>query len=229
MPARRLRRDELVVRNRDRLLAAARAVFLERGFHGATLDAIAEEAGFSKGVVYSQFESKADLFLTLLEARIEERAEQNERIARAQGGSAALTALVSLAERAEEAEPAWTLLLLEFRAHAARESALNERYARLHGRTVERLAGLLARVLAEEPGDPIGPPQLLAELVLAVGAGSALERFVRPGALPPRTLAHLLIRAAGIAAPPPVAARTRAAARGRSAAPRRAPRSKEPA
>jgi AcrR family transcriptional regulator len=42
---------------------------------------IAEEAGFSKGVVYSQFASKADMFLALLEARIAERADQNERLA----------------------------------------------------------------------------------------------------------------------------------------------------
>jgi AcrR family transcriptional regulator len=37
-----------------------------------TLDAIADEAGFSKGVVYSRFGSKADLFLALLDRRIEE-------------------------------------------------------------------------------------------------------------------------------------------------------------
>ena len=42
-------------------------MFLARGYVNATVDAIAEEAGFSKGVVYSQFESKADMFLALLE------------------------------------------------------------------------------------------------------------------------------------------------------------------
>ena len=46
-------RVEQVERNRDLVLAAARRVFLHRGYSGATLDAIAQEAGFSKGVVYS--------------------------------------------------------------------------------------------------------------------------------------------------------------------------------
>lgn len=68
------------------------APLLARGYHGATLEQIADEAGFSKGVVYSQFDSKADLFLTLLRARIEERSADNARVAssRPGGGVAAL-------------------------------------------------------------------------------------------------------------------------------------------
>src|SRR5947208_2818313 len=66
----RLRRPEMVLRNREAVLAAARRVFLDRGYAGATLELIAEDAGFSKGVLYSQFASKADLFLTLLHRRI---------------------------------------------------------------------------------------------------------------------------------------------------------------
>jgi AcrR family transcriptional regulator len=53
---------------REHLLAAAARVFAERGFHGATLDAVAAAAGFSKGAVYSNFKNKEDLFLALLEA-----------------------------------------------------------------------------------------------------------------------------------------------------------------
>ena len=70
----RLSRAEQVERNRERVLDAAREVFLERGYAGATLEAIAEAAGFSKGVVYSQFAGKPDLFLALLERRIDQRA-----------------------------------------------------------------------------------------------------------------------------------------------------------
>src|SRR5580693_4443956 len=70
----RLSRAEQNDRNRALLFAAARRVFLARGYHAATLEQIADEAGFSKGVVYSRFASKADLFLALLEDRIAERA-----------------------------------------------------------------------------------------------------------------------------------------------------------
>ena len=77
----RLSRLERTEQNRSLVLAAARRVFLTQGYHGATLEQIADEAGFSKGVVYSQFDSKADLFLTLLRARIAERAADNARVA----------------------------------------------------------------------------------------------------------------------------------------------------
>src|ERR1700742_1214282 len=70
----RMRRVEQVERNRERVLAAAQRVFIDRGYAGATLEAIADNAGFSKGVVYSQFGSKPDLFLALLERRSARRA-----------------------------------------------------------------------------------------------------------------------------------------------------------
>ena len=66
--ATRLTRPQQVERNRERVLDAAREVFTESGYVKATLDAIAARAGFSKGVVYSQFDSKADLFLALARA-----------------------------------------------------------------------------------------------------------------------------------------------------------------
>src|SRR6516165_10853722 len=128
----RLTRAEQAQRNRGLVLDAARRVFLACGYHSATLDAIADEAGFSKGVVYSQFDSKADLFLALLEHRISERAEQNERVAAETAGAAGIAALLRLAERAFLEEPQWSLLVVEFRLHAARDPQLNERYARLH-------------------------------------------------------------------------------------------------
>ena len=70
----RLTRAEQAGRNRALVLGAARRVFLARGYHGATLEQIADEAGFSKGVVFSKFRGKADLFLALLEDRIDVRA-----------------------------------------------------------------------------------------------------------------------------------------------------------
>jgi AcrR family transcriptional regulator len=199
MARRRLRRDAQVERNRGLLLAAARRVFLARGFHGATLDAIAEEAGFSKGVVYSQFDSKADLFLALLEERIAERAAENERTARAAGGAAAgLAALLALGERRARSEVAWNLLLLEFRAQAARDPALSERYQKLHARTAEGVAQLLARLLTDAGVRPAWPPSVLAAFVLAVSTGANLENLAAPGSLPAEAIAGLLTRALGI-------------------------------
>jgi AcrR family transcriptional regulator len=54
---------------RDRLLAAAADEFTERGYAAAKLTDIADRAGFTKGAVYSNFESKQALFAELLARR----------------------------------------------------------------------------------------------------------------------------------------------------------------
>jgi hypothetical protein len=73
-------RAEKKAETRQRLLDAAGRVFARRSFHGASVDEIAEEAGFSKGAVYSNFASKEDLFLALLERRIDERIKEIARV-----------------------------------------------------------------------------------------------------------------------------------------------------
>jgi AcrR family transcriptional regulator len=178
----RLSRAEQNDRNRALLFAAARRVFLARGYHAATLEQIADEAGFSKGVVYSRFASKADMFLALLEDRITERAAQNAALARDLAGSGNFAAPLDLAQRAERTAPGWRLLVTEFRIHAARDPELNRRYAALHARTVEGIAAMLALIGGGPEHLPF-PPRQLAELVLAIETGLALEQQADPGAL----------------------------------------------
>jgi AcrR family transcriptional regulator len=179
----RLSRAEQNDRNRALLFAAARRVFLARGYHAATLEQIADEAGFSKGVVYSRFASKADLFLALLEDRIAERAAQNAQASRDLAGSGDFTGLFELAQRAERAAPGWRLLVTEFRIHAARDPELNRRYAALHARTADGIARALAMISERGAEDLPFPPRQLAELLLAVEAGLALEQQASPDAL----------------------------------------------
>jgi AcrR family transcriptional regulator len=178
-----LSRAEQNDRNRALLFAAARRVFLARGYHAATLEQIADEAGFSKGVVYSRFASKADLFLALLEDRIAERAAQNAQAARDLAGSGDFTGLFELAQRAERAAPGWRLLVTEFRIHAARDPELNRRYAALHARTADGIARALAMISERGAEDLPFPPRQLAELLLAVETGLALEQQASPDAL----------------------------------------------
>src|ERR1700677_3877481 len=115
----KLSREEQVERNRRLVLEAARRVFLARGYASATLDASAEEAGFSKGVVYSQFASKADMFLALLEASISERAEQNERLAERLDGRQLAMAVPDLAPPLWRAPARSSVAVHAFRLRAA--------------------------------------------------------------------------------------------------------------
>jgi len=179
----RLSRAERNDRNRALLLAAARRVFLAKGYHAATLEQIADEAGFSKGVVYSRFASKADMFLALLEDRIAERAAQNAELARELAGSGNFGAVLDLALWAERGAPGWRLLVTEFRIHAGRFPLLNGRYAALHARAVDGVAQVIASVSREGADGLPFPPRQLAEFILAVETGVALERLASPDAL----------------------------------------------
>jgi AcrR family transcriptional regulator len=64
---RRLTREESKARTRLELLRAANRLFLRRGFHDTSINDIAEAAGVTRGAVYSNFETKDDLFLALLQ------------------------------------------------------------------------------------------------------------------------------------------------------------------
>jgi AcrR family transcriptional regulator len=177
-----LSRAEQNDRNRALLLDAARRVFLERGYYAATLDQIADEAGFSKGAVYSRFASKADMFLALLEDRITERAGQNTQLAGELAGTGNFSALLELAEQAERGAPGWRLLVTEFRVHAARDPELNRRYAALHARAVDGVARTFTTVSKDGATEFPLPPRQLAELWLAIETGRALEQIASPDA-----------------------------------------------
>jgi AcrR family transcriptional regulator len=187
-------RAEQVEQNRAAVLTAAKRVFLDRGYAGATLEAIAEEAGFSKGVVYSQFAGKADLFLALLDGRITERAADNERVVMGMAGPAALMRLLDNFERDTLAEAGWVRVLIEFRAVAMRDPELNRRYAESHRRSVETLAELIGRLYASAELEPPQPPRMMAEFIFAIGSGLALERAANPSALPSLTVKQILGR-----------------------------------
>ena len=190
----RLKRHERTERNRALVLEAARRVFLERGYHGASLDQIADAAGFSKGVVYSQFRGKGDLFLALLEARIEERAASNARVVAGLGGADALTTLLEHFMRSDQAQPGWGLLVIEFRVHAARDPELNRRYAALHERTLGELAEVVSAAFEAAGEEHALPPRQMAEALLSLSSGFQLEHAVDPDALGGERTAALLAR-----------------------------------
>ncbi|WP_190123828.1 TetR/AcrR family transcriptional regulator, partial [Streptomyces inusitatus] len=72
-PAPRVRRSraEQKRETRDALTVAALMTFARDGYHGASLEGIANEAGFSKGAVYSNFGGKAELFLAVMDHNLQ--------------------------------------------------------------------------------------------------------------------------------------------------------------
>ena len=72
----RLTRAERAGHTRRELLDAAQRLFFSDGYHGTTLDDIADEAGYTKGAVYSTFKSKGGLCLALFDVVVDRRVEE---------------------------------------------------------------------------------------------------------------------------------------------------------
>src|SRR5689334_22547837 len=98
----RMTREQSRAHTRERVLTAARSVFANRGFHGASVEEIASEAGFSTGALYSNFDGKEDLFLVLMEREIEEHAREIEEAVRSS---------TTVAERAAGGARVWMKMI----------------------------------------------------------------------------------------------------------------------
>lgn len=68
--------DEPIDPTRDQLIAAAGAVFAEKGYDGAGVQEIARRAGYTTGAIYGRFKGKAELLLAAIEAHTNDELEQ---------------------------------------------------------------------------------------------------------------------------------------------------------
>ena len=171
-------RDARASANRARVMGAAGELFRRKGFHGAGVDEIAEAAGFSKGVVYSQFGSKDDLFLALLEEHGEARIAQTRARAEAAAPGRAREAVSGENLAVWRQDPEWYLLLVEFRAHAARHPDVNRRFADLHRKFLDQIAEVFEVLAKGAHPDPRFDSYDFARLIVRLDAGAVLEQVV---------------------------------------------------
>jgi AcrR family transcriptional regulator len=150
--------------------------------------------------VYSHFSHKGDLFLTLLEERIQQREVGNQgATARALDTAGALDFVRQ--GIAASLDPAWRLALLEFRVVAARDPELNARYALVHSYAIESVSTSLTAIYEQTGLTPPLPVEVLASTALAMEDGSFLEAVVRGESLPAETILALVARLFGFSAP----------------------------
>jgi AcrR family transcriptional regulator len=181
----RLTRPERKARTREEILAAARWVFSERGFHGTTLDDVAEAAGYTKGAVYSNFESKDDLFLAIIDDRFEGRiANAVGASRRAKSLDAALRANANFLTEAVHRESAWEPLLIEFWTHAARNPETRRAATARHNRVLDAIAEMLAELAQRFQFEWLLPPHEVARAAGAFLRGMTLEQLLDPQASP---------------------------------------------
>jgi AcrR family transcriptional regulator len=177
----RLTRAERKEQTRDELVATARRLFTLRGFHQALLDEIAEDAGYSKGAVYSNFASKDELFLAVLDAQYAEVLRTHSAIMRrARTFDSMLRAVARLLAEQARNDPAWSPVLIEFWTQASRRPGLRSEVAKRHEQQLDAVAALLSEQAERHGVEFLIPEREAARYGTALGRGIALERLLDP-------------------------------------------------
>ena len=194
----RLTRAEAKARTRQRLLDSAARIFAQKGFGGATLEEIAESAGYSTGAMYANFGSKEQLFMEVVAAhrsraaarRIEQVTQiLDEALASGTDPFDALTGMFAqFADRDRELAP----LQAEFWLYAVRNPAAKKVIADSLSGQVAELEPVVARALQRFGAPPDAAPREVTVILLALFQGLARRRRLDPGAVPDDLLARAL-------------------------------------
>lgn len=193
--ARRQSRAEKQAATRAALVKSAADVFERRGYAQASVEEITERAGFSRGAFYSNFDTKEELFLTLIESRIGERLQEiadafrdgQTAAERIHSGGRFLDSLVAKDRQ-------WCLLYMEFWSRAVRDPKLRRRFAAQYSAWRSGIAEIIESQSNDVGVELDAPADELASALIALFEGQVLQRLIDPGAFDEGFFTRLLLR-----------------------------------
>jgi AcrR family transcriptional regulator len=178
---------------RQALLSAAVTVFARQGIARTSLSEIAAEAGLTKGAVYSNFASKDELLLAIMESHLIERMRDATAVFDGElstpdavrvAGARLLAAVV--------ADAAWHQLLLEYWTLALHDETVMTKLAQRRREVRATVARAIATAAdAQGVTLPITPEELAVTL-MALSNGYAVERSIDEAAVPPNLFEKVL-------------------------------------
>src|SRR3954452_20263304 len=166
-------RAESQERTRARIVDAGTSRFLRDGFRVTSLERIGEEAGYTRGAVYSNFESKTELGIDVIdELHTREERRLSRLLATAGEPQAQLDALATWADETI-GNRAWTQLEIE----VAAAGAFDERYRAAAAARYARLRAGAAEIVREAFGDALEiDTDLLATAIVGLSLGIGIQR-----------------------------------------------------
>jgi AcrR family transcriptional regulator len=170
------------------LLDAAERVFLRWGLQGSSVEEIAAEAGYTRGAFYSNFNSKDELFVELLHARVYDRYAQMAQDAREQPGTPRERlrwGIERMREMYEEDQGDWLFRLwLECLTQAARDDEFRKLAATFWSGNRALMAERTKEVFKEVGRKPPLPPEHFGTAMIALDVGLFVQHMVDPDAVP---------------------------------------------
>jgi AcrR family transcriptional regulator len=175
----RLTRDESRARTRAKLLESARQVVAREGYERASIDLIAENAGFSKGAFYSNFESKEEIFLELLEGHSSRDVPEIAALLAGVNDPREMIEIISNWAAQRSRDPTWGVLALELLRRSRLDKTFTARHAKLFRAQWEGLGQILMKMFPE--GEAPASTEVLGALVFELTYGAASQFTRRPG------------------------------------------------
>jgi AcrR family transcriptional regulator len=179
----RLTRQESRLETRTRLLESAAQLFARGGYEGASVDLIAESAGYSKGAFYSNFESKEVIFLELLDAHKRHEIDALAQLLAQDIPAPELLSQIRKSETGRGSDFDFGLLSAEFQLQACRDKTFAKTYAKLHRTHRDTMAGLVTKLFAKLDRKPPTDPKDLADIIMALTTGLSLQGTSMQGPL----------------------------------------------
>jgi AcrR family transcriptional regulator len=205
MSRKRSSRAERQAQTRAALVEAAGRVIADRGFHGASIEAITAEAGYTGGAFYANFDSKEDLFAELLERRVFDQwrkigadsvADPTRRPTAREVGEIS-------ARMNQHADSRWIIQLwLELMANAGRDERFRKIAAGLWHESRAMSTAILTAAYEAAGREPPVPVEHLVSAMMALETGLSLQHYVDPEAVPVTLLPELFELLLGPLEPP---------------------------
>ncbi|MHA7663048.1 TetR/AcrR family transcriptional regulator [Mycolicibacterium sp. HS_4_1] len=197
----RLTRVQRQEQTRAEILTAAKARFLEHGYASTSLEDIADDAGYSKGAVYSNFGSKPILCREVLEAIHREKFSEMSELAMSDADVPSRVEAVNAWLERTAGDVGWTMLELEFVVLSRNDPELGQMITDLRNEAAQMVLEVLRSLsddlgLAEEQLVALGVMDSLEDignLFLSAGIGLGIQRAIDPS-LPARPVTGAITR-----------------------------------
>ncbi|HET9582771.1 MAG TPA: TetR/AcrR family transcriptional regulator [Bradyrhizobium sp.] len=170
---------------REKLFEAAARVFEELGIGGASIEAIAAAAGFTRGAFYSNFKSRDELIIAMLEDHVEQSIRRtHDLLARHKSLADFIDALKTMDRSQQDPLGRSPLLHMEMILFVARaEKRRPELAKRLRARR-KLITDILETTAKNSGPNTILNPTWAGSVVLALEDGFRLHRLIDPETTP---------------------------------------------
>jgi AcrR family transcriptional regulator len=191
-PRKRLTREESQAQTRATLMAVGREHFMRYGLGGAVAEKIAEDAGYSRGALYSNFDGKEKLFLAVIREEQDRRTEAFRSISKEEPSAKGRLRRVREAIADVYTDPEWIVLRADFEAGALRSERVRQTFVEVHRKQVRAGATLIGNLARSSEIHMHLRPNEFIMIILNLSHGLAVTQRILGAELSPKGTRHLL-------------------------------------